>query len=297
MSSDLPGLVRVRAYRGGLGNRLSHYCFARRVAVELGFDLMAPAIDGFPNAVSLGQAARRDMTSQEYQKARTLHRLNLSALLADRSARLIDLVGTFLRYEYFCPYKHEIRSDWLHTGPLPTVHAEDLTIHVRTGDVWLKGCQAAYQAGKLIEPRVPGVEYHTLPYSFYTRIIEHQRWRTIHVVTEDATDPMAQKLASRFGAQIRSGTMMEDFNFLRASHNLVLSVSTFAWWAGWLSGTSRVYYPVLGFFDPERAQRRPRSEQQDLWVPDEDRYWPVRVPAPEGYWRGTEEDRQRLLES
>ena len=169
---------------------------------------------------------------------------------------------------------------------MTAVHPDDLTIHIRTGDVWVKGCQAAFQQGRLPRPRLPGVEYHTLPFSFYARLIEHRRWRAIHVVTEDATDPMVQKLAARFGAGIKSGGVMEDFNFLRASHNLVLSVSTFAWWAGWLSGTSRVYYPVLGFLDPARARLRRPKAQQDLWVSDEDRYWPVAVPAPEGHWGG-----------
>ena len=107
MAPTLPGLVRIVSYRGGLGNQLAQYCLARRVARELGFDLLVPPIPGFPNAICLGSGARNADPGQRYQRARTGHRLDLEALLADRSGRLIDLMGSFMRYEYFRPCKDE----------------------------------------------------------------------------------------------------------------------------------------------------------------------------------------------
>ena len=79
--------------------------------------------------------------------------------------------------------------------------------------------------------------------------------------------------------QSQSGSKLEDFNALRASSNLVLSVSSYAWWAGWLSKASQVFFPVVGFFDQARARQRPPDWQQDLWVDDEPRYLAIGPPG------------------
>ena len=43
---------------------------------------------------------------------------------------------------------------------------------------------------------------------------------------------------------------MEDFEVLRSARNLCLSISTFAWTAGYLSDAKRVIIPVTGLFSP-----------------------------------------------
>ena len=224
----VPGLVRVK-YRSRLGNHLAQYCFVRRMAEGLGFDLRVSPIPGFPRAGSLGRAWRRHLPFQTRQMIRTDHELDLAPILADRRPRIIDVFGLFQRYEYFSPRKAAIR-DWLWTGPITPGDGDELTIHVRTGDVWRTGSAELERVGGPISP-----EYHTLPFSFYRRIIEERAWRSVQVVTEDPADPMVQKLARSFGAGLAPGSAIEDFNRLRASRNIVLSVSTFAWWAAWLS--------------------------------------------------------------
>ncbi len=83
----------------------------------------------------------------------------------------------------------------------------------------------------------------------------------------------------------------------RSSSNLVLSVSSYAWWAGWLSEATQIFFPVAGFFDQVRARQRPSAWQQDLWVNDEPRYVAIRPVGLTRAWTGTEEERQRLLNS
>jgi hypothetical protein len=116
-------------------------------------------------------------------------------------------------------------------------------------------------------------------------------------VTEDRNDPMVRKLVVAYDAELRSGSELEDFNALRASANLVLSVSSYAWWAGWLSNASQIFFPIAGIFDQVRARQRPLAWQQDLWVDDEPRYVAIRPAGLTGAWTGSEEERQRLLNS
>jgi hypothetical protein len=281
-----PGVIEVK-YLGRLGNVLGQYCFARMLAERLGFALSAEPIAGFPGVRRLGRRLWRYLPAHRLQLIGGGHRIDVEALLADRTPRLIVQRGYFLRYEYFRPMKQAIRGSWLvpdvQVAPPP---ADSLTIHVRSGDIWQK------QEGAPVHS-----EYAGLPFSFYARIIGLRAWSGVTVVTDDPGDPMVRKLSETFGATVRSQSALEDFAFLRASANLVLSVSTYAWWAAWLSRAERIFYPLAGLFDPQRARRRSPQWQQDLFVDDEPRYLPVVVPTSSTDWRGTADDRRRLLAS
>jgi hypothetical protein len=180
-----------------------------------------------------------------------------------------------------------IRTSWLRAEPAQeSFGPDDLTIHLRAGDLWQAGCDTP------VHP-----EYHALPLSFYADVVNERPWRKVVVVTEDDADPMVRALVSRFGAVLLSGTPLEDFARLRASSNLILSVSSFSWWAAWLSAAQRIYFPVAGLFDGARAARRPVAWQQDLWVNDEPRYLARRPrhSLMSEDWRGTEANRRALL--
>ena len=276
------GIVEV-LYLGRLANRLTQYCFGRIVATALGFDLWSETIPGFPDVQGLEAGA-----SLQLERFQVLggHRVDLAGLTADRTPRRIVVRGFFARYEYYRPHKELIRK-WLVSDSYEQSPPDELTIHVRAGDIW-KGDR---------DPRKVHPEYHGLPFSFYDGIVRSRSWSTVKVVTEDRSDPMVRKLVATYDAELQSGSKLEDFNALRASSNLVLSVSSYAWWAGWLSNASQVFFPVVGFFDQARARQRPSAWQQDLWVDDEPRYVAIRPAGLTGPWTGTEQERQRLLNS
>jgi Glycosyl transferase family 11 len=279
------GLVKVK-YQGRLGNRLGQFCLGRIIATELGFSLRADPVDGFPHTGPVGETSGERLPRTDRFSA---HRIDLAGVLADRQARKIVLEGYFQRYDYYRPHKEAIRGQWLRAEPRPPASPDELTIHVRNGgDVWQD-----VQDGQT----VVHCDYPALPFSFYRSIVGERRWGAVSVVTQDPDDPLVQKLVASFGARVHSGEAVEDFNRLRAARNLVLSVSTFAWWAAWLSDAERIYYPIAGLFDPERVRLRSWEWQPDMWVSDESRYLRRGVTAIGGDWRGTPEDRRRLLET
>jgi hypothetical protein len=284
----LPGIVEVE-YVGRLGNHLAQYCLGRIIASTLGFRFYAPAIAGFPHACACPNPLWRLLPARPGERLTGRHRFDLAAVLANRRRRRLFLSGPFLRYEYYRPHKPQIRR-WLASATAASAWFgdDDLTIHIRTGDLWQSN-----RAGP-IHP-----EYHALPFSFYAHVIKQRAWRRVVVVAEDTSDAMVQALHRRFGAEVLSGGATEDFERLRRSRNIVLSVSSFAWWAAWLSDAQRIFYPLVGLFDPQRARQRPAAWQQNLWVNDEPRYSALkpRTPLIERDWTGTEADRQLLLES
>ena len=251
------GVIHLR-YEGRLGNNLFQYCFGRVLSEELQCGLLAPPIDGFAlvKSTHMGLASdiyeRKISLWQERMDAKLLIKENnklshicfselIDLLQLGNGTKLIDIEGgCFLHVPFYTNYFDKIRHQWLQIPDQYRLEGRDLTIHVRAGDIWQENVT-----------RAPHESYCGLPFSFYQTIIEQQDWQKIYIVTEDAQDPMVCKLAYSYGASIVSGTAIEDFNFIKSSKNIVLAVSTFSWFAAFLSQARRIYYPLAGMFHHE----------------------------------------------
>jgi len=134
--------------------------------------------------------------------------------------------------------------------------------------------------------------YPALPLSYYKRAIESRKWSRIEILTEDADDPMAKVLCERYQAVIRPRvSYQDDFCRLMASSNLVISVSTFSWWAALLSKAKQIIFPVAGIFNPRYS-----TASINLVVDGDPRYDLVEIQDT-GPWKGLPEDVSRLLNS
>jgi len=96
------------------------------------------------------------------------HRIDLDRILTYRTPRRIVVRGFFQRYEYYQPHKDLIRNTWLVSNSCEQSAPDELTIHVRAGDIWKGG----------LHPRTVHPEYHALPFSFYDGIVRSKRWRS-----------------------------------------------------------------------------------------------------------------------
>lgn len=256
-------MVEVR-YQDRLGNNLFQYCFARILAEELGLALRADPIPGFPRT-----RERVDGLTVEEGPAELLHgqRVAFHETLGDKTPRRIVVDGHFQRYEYYAPYKERIRTDWLVPAPqaVGPPHPDDLVLHVRRGD---------YVMNKWV-----------LPVEFYLGIAEQRRFRNLVIVTDEPNDPFFWNF-KRFRPRFVRGTPLEDFWFLMHARRLVISPSSFSWWAAFLSKAEEIVFPVATF----GAWTLPGL---DLRIPDESRYTYVdcnttyRMNSPEKlyfYW-------------
>jgi hypothetical protein len=281
VSEETRGTVKV-FYQDRLGNTLAQYCLGRIIAEGLGFNLRASPIPGFPDILPLERGVAQSIGPSQPLEA---HRIDLAAILADRTPRRVILNGYFQRYEYFQPATRAF-----------AIGSRARSAR-KTGRTTSRSTFARATSGRRAPRRAESTANTTRCRSFYDAILRSQRWGRVTVVTEDRSDPMVQKLAASFDAEVRSGSAFEDFNRLRSSANLILSVSSYAWLAGWLSSATRLFFPVAGVFDRERVLPRDFAWQQDLWIHDEPRFVAIRPVALDDSWTGSDEMRQRLLVS
>ena len=237
-------MIEVK-YAGRLGNNLFQYSLGRILAEELGFELKASPIPGFPETASRvdGHASEAPIETLH------LHEIEFEKILRDRSSRKIVLDGFFQRYEYYRAHKEKIRR-WLSPeAPFPKRHPKDIVLHVRKGD-YLE-CRSI------------------APLSFYEEALSHSRWNQVFVCTDSPDDAFIRKFVKKFGAQVSDpgDGPMGDFRFMMSFNNIVQSASSFSWWAAFLSDAEKIFTPVplTGYWSAE-------TPDLDLRVNDEARY-------------------------
>jgi len=120
---------------------------------------------------------------------------------------------------------------------IPTSISDDeILIHIRAGDI-LSGWHP---------------EYYPLPHDFYRNIIAETGLKPVFIGELDAGEftnnlkinfPHARFLPKR--------SVIEDFQTIRKAKNIVISTSSYAWLASWLSDQAQnIYYPICGLLNP-----------------------------------------------
>ncbi len=120
---------------------------------------------------------------------------------------------------------------------------------------------AAFGAGYVVCPirggetlRVVNGDYVQIPIGFYEEMIAQTGLRPVFM-GQLAQNVYTDALRARFASAVflPSISPMEDFQTIRRSQNIILSVSTFSWLAAWLSEARQIIMPLAGLFNPERC--------------------------------------------
>jgi hypothetical protein len=131
----------------------------------------------------------------------------------------LDLNGFFQKPEFVINYKEEILSNFDLTYEPP--ENNDLFIHVRLGD--LIECNA-------------GIDY-------YSKAIESITYNRGFISTDDFDHDIVKTLMKKYELTPCYQSPVSTINFAKNFNNLVLSLSTFSWWIGFLSKAKIIIYP------------------------------------------------------
>jgi hypothetical protein len=214
-------MIEVR-YQDRLGNNLFQYCMGRILAEELGFGLKCDPLPGFPNTSEIVAGNTHDGPLEIV----TGHAIPFRSILKDPTPRHIVLAGWFQRAEFYKPYRDRIRR-WLE-APRPHDVASvshDLVVHVRRTDYIANGW--------------------ALPFSYYQQAIDliYQPGMVVSIATDDPHDPFFDHF-KRWRPVFLKGGVMDHFEAMRDARNLVMSQSSYSWWAAFLSKSQRTICPI-----------------------------------------------------
>jgi hypothetical protein len=164
---------------------------------------------------------------------------HVAYLLRSGAARTVIIAGWGMRLAYYGPparYRGLFRAseEGHRSGD------DELLIHIRADDIL-----------NLHHPH-----YCPMPFSFYEQVIAATDLRPVFM-GQIGTDAYSQALRRRFAGAtfLEQQSPIADFTTIRTARNIVLSVSSFAWLAAWLSETARrIHLPILGLFDPRNGR-------------------------------------------
>jgi hypothetical protein len=256
-------------YKGFLGNNMFQYSMGRIIAENLGYQLNANPIIGFPKT---SHQISGKLFNHPVQVIRG-NVFDLSRVIADKNDRLIYLDGFFQRYEYYPKYKSQIK-EWFSIDNRITndydLDEESIVLHIRLDDY--KNVNGGYSV---------------LPYQYYKNCISKSNCKKVFICTDEPSSELLDEFKKEFGATICNqyripldncfpeinerfknniASTLRDYKVLNSAKKIVLSQSTFSWWAAWLSDAKEVYFPLskVGFWNGQM--------DIDLKVNDETRY-------------------------
>tara|TARA_R110002051_G_scaffold325548_3_gene428806 strand:+ start:4288 stop:5064 length:777 start_codon:yes stop_codon:yes gene_type:complete len=242
-------------YGGRLGNNMFQYCFGRILAEELGYDLIAPPIFGFAGTEEKVLGSRVEGEPERVGG----HQVDIKHILALEPPKPILLDGFYQRYEYYKPHKDKIK-EWLRIDNHNVGQDdEDIIIHLRLGDDI-----TTFDADNP----------YIMPFSFYEKALENTTYNRVYICSEPETiNSKYIKQFDKYDPIILNGDTLSDFRSLKSFKKIIISQSTFSWWAAFLSDATEIFFPL-----PAKGNARFVNEWSDgrsdidLVVSDEPRY-------------------------
>ena len=236
-------MIKVN-YLGRTGNNMFQYAFGRILAEDLGIQFDASPIPGFRSTYQ-SIFGKSNVNSEQIIIDDDNYKLlfNQKEIIKDK---FIIINGFFQYYDIYKPYKKKLRQ-WFKIPKYNTdAHEADVVIHIRLTDYML----------------MP--EHWCLPLKYYTECIEQSNSRNIHIVTDEPNHPFLEGF-KKYQPKIINSSSMKDFSYLASGKKIILSRSSFSFWAGFLSQAEEIYFP-----NPDKGHLS--TGEQNLFVDDEDRY-------------------------
>lgn len=226
---------------GTLGNNMWQYAVARILAEKNNLQLNCYSIPGFPKTLESVVGNIGSDSSFTIQG----HYFNIES---DFTNTRVELAGYVQRYEYIRPYKQKVR-EWFEldvSSPIEVLPT-DFVVSIRRG--W-----NGYPTD-LCPPK-----------EFFLDLFSKVDYNRIILCTDTFEDSFFNFMDSLNVNIIKAQySPLEQFALIRSANKILLTPSTYCWWAAFLSNATEIYYPLVENMIP--------TETGVNWlVDDEDRY-------------------------
>jgi hypothetical protein len=229
-----------------LGNRMFQYAIARKIAEELGYELVNESLDIFPvtaqkiNGKDYSSNGTIEIIGQEY---------DFDKLINEKPKKKILINGYFQRFEYYESILNDMKK-WFMVPNIKNyqITENDCLIFIRRTDYILLDSM--------------------LPESFYEKCITEANPNKIYITTDDFNDPWIKKFIDNYNAIPLDLNTIDTFSVSKLFNKIIISQSTFAWWCALLSDADEIYFPVpkKGFWSDRSKSHFPSLAECMNWT-------------------------------
>lgn len=263
-------MIKIRPI-GQAGNQMFSYVMGKILAERTGQEYKPPPrwltrrrrpVTWTEEPLFFKRATSGNRLTKAEQQISAMHWIDLDAI--DPSRPITILFGYFQRYELLKPYKEKIRNDWLKLqGSFFETLLDSLYIHVRRTD-YVGGDTAKQGVATTIDE--------------YARCIgEFPDAKRIVLMTDNVNDPFMKEF-HKFGLPVYIDNQPWDIDFLSLASCrwMIMSQSTYSWWAGFLGRAEKIVCPMFPgtFWNRGIGLYGPASpDYPNLYVDDEPDRW------------------------
>lgn len=210
-------------YVCGFANRLFQYCIANILARHHGLMLPASPINGIPQSFQTIAGVKLEGKFENIESPTDVYNI----LNHKKISRPLRLNGLFQQSSLYLDHQSEIRESWIKLDSSiqssECCARNDLVIHVRRGDYLLHNWGA--------------------PFSFFEAAIESTSFDRMCIVTDDRHDPFLRRF-DKYKPSIVCSHYLSDFALLTQAKKIIMSPSTFSWWAAFISYAEEIFFPI-----------------------------------------------------
>lgn len=232
-------------FMGQIGNQLFQYLVGKILAEKTGLMYPSPPsfLDKGGHPVRWSGKPIWKMTPtpgihimDTERKYHLMHVLDWDAF--DPTCKITITHGYFQKWANFRAWKDRIRNEWL---PIPRerfVETDDeaVYVHVRRTDY--------VNVGNNRPPDRATQGYATSIEEFRQCLTEFPDAKRLVIVTDAPRDRFIQLFDQLLPSTVSGRPWDEDFLLLASARNLLMSQSTFSWWAGFLGRAQRIVCPI-----------------------------------------------------
>lgn len=220
------------------------YAVARVIAEKHNLKLNCYSIPGFPNTEKVVDGNEYDSPVVNIEG----HLFDINSLANSR----VEMAGYVQRYEYIREYKEKVK-EWFQLdveSPIKVLPT-DFVVSIRRG--W-----NGYPTD-LCPPK-----------DYFLQVFDHVEYDRIILCTDSFDDPFFDFMGDLNVEVVKAQySPLEQFALIQSANKILLTSSTYCWWAAFLSNAEEIYYPW-------RADLVTTDNGVDWFVDDEDRYIVIR---------------------
>jgi hypothetical protein len=217
-------MIKINSY-GRLGNKLHHFVFAKYISQITNQTLIPERIEGFTQTYF--NHIGTDDKDYNYVDTSPYFRIAEDGVFEDIKKHdggiiVNDMLTQYINFKYIVPYIKDylqIENEDILSKP----NKNDLVIHIRLGDYLQIG-------------------WYTEKYLFL-KVIEMEDYDKCYIITDEPNNPWLKEFKD-IGCIIKSGSLIQDFSFIKNANKICISKSTFSWMAAIASDAEKVYFPL-----------------------------------------------------